>query len=173
MIRADALQKVRAYRPYFYNTEDRDLWARLWQIGRIYQLPQPLLRYRVHAGSVSRQKRVDQLISHMMADMSALCRHLQLDDQPILDRSLTMSDRHEALDGYAVLIGNRYPVDKYRWYHCIRNRMWRQAPFASRSEMLRKVVACATRRPFDRASLKLLATAVRHGPAAQRAETSR
>ncbi len=172
MIRADALQRVGGYRPYFYNTEDRDLWARLWQIGRIHQLPQPLLRYRVHAGSVTRQKRVDQLISHMMADMSALCRHLQLDDQPILDRSLTISDRHEALDAYAVLIGNRYPVDKYRWYHCIRNRMWRQAPFASRSEMLRKVVARATRRPFDRASFKLLVTAVRHGPAAQRAETS-
>jgi glycosyltransferase involved in cell wall biosynthesis len=172
MIRAEALRRVDSYRPYFYNTEDRDLWARLWQIGRLHQLPQPLLRYRVHAGSVSRQKRVDQLISHMMADMSALCRHLGLDDQPILDRSLTMADRQHALDAYAALIGDRYPVDMYRRYHCIRNRMWRQAPFASRSEMMLKVAACAARRPFDRASLKLLATAVRHGPATQRTEAS-
>ena len=170
MIRADALQKVGGYRPYFYNTEDRDLWARLWQIGRIHQLPEMLLRYRVHAASVTRQKRIDQLISHMMADMSALCRHLGLDDQPLLDRSLTMTDRQQALDEYAQLIGHRYPVEQYRWYHCIRNRMWRQAPFASRSEMMLKIAAGAARRPFDRAGLKLLAAAIRHGPATQRAE---
>ena len=172
MIRADSLNQVGGYRPYFFNTEDRDLWARLWEIGRLHELPEPLLRYRVHSGSITRQKRVAQLISYMMTDMSALCRYFGLDDQPILDRSLIMPDRQEALDAYAALIGDRYPVDMYRMYHCIRARMWRQAPFASRSEMIRKVCSSAARRPFDRVSLKLLATAARHGPAIQRAESS-
>ena len=169
MIRADALRQVGGYRPYFYNTEDRDLWARLWQVGRIHQLPEMLLRYRVHAGSVTRQKRVEQLMSYMMTDMSALCRHLRLDDQAILEASLASGNKPKALDAYAALIGDRYPVDTYRMYHCIRSRMWRYAPFASPADMMIKVARHAARRPFASANLKLLAAAVRHGPAKQRA----
>ncbi len=168
MIRTKALREVNGYRPYFYNTEDRDLWARLWQLGRIHELPEMLLRYRVHAGSVTRQKRVDQLMSYMMTDMSALCRHLGLDDQPLLDASLGFSDKQVALNAYQDLIGARYPVQTYRMYHCIRSRMWRWAPFASRSDMALQVVKHAAQQPLDPARLKLLATAVRHGPATQR-----
>ena len=168
MIRTQILREVGGYRAYFYNTEDRDLWARLWQLGRVHELPEMLLRYRVHAGSATRQKRVDQLMSYMMTDMSALCRHLGLDDQPLLDASLGTADKQVALNAYQDLIGARYPVQTYRMYHCIRSRMWRLAPFATRSEMVRQVLKHAAQRPFDPARLKLLATALRHGPATQR-----
>lgn len=168
MIRSAALRSIGGYRPYFYNAEDRDLWARLWQIGRVHQIPNLLLRYRVHGGSVTRQNRTQQLLSYMMADMSALARYFGLDDQPILDRSLQSGDKQAALDAYAQLIGSRYPVNAYRMYHCIRNRMWLHAPFASTADMIAKVAGQAARRPFDIATLKLLAAAIRHGPASQR-----
>jgi glycosyltransferase involved in cell wall biosynthesis len=46
MIRASAIAAAGGYRPYFYNAEDRDLWARLWRVGSIHQLPEVGLRYR-------------------------------------------------------------------------------------------------------------------------------
>ncbi len=168
MIRASALAKVGGYRPYFYNAEDRDLWARLWTIGRVHQLPEVALRYRVHAGSVTRQKRGEQLLSHMLVDMSAVARHLNLNDEDILQRSLASRNKQAALDNYADLIGDAYPVDTYRMYHCIRNRMWSFAPFQSRRDMLMQVARHTITRPLDANRLKLLGTLVRHGPASQR-----
>ena len=167
MIRAAALAVVGGYRPYFYNAEDRDLWARLWRIGRIYQLPDVALRYRVHSGSVTRQKRGEQLLSHMLADMSAVAQQLNLDDDPILQRSLA-GGKQAALDDYANLLADVYPVDTYRMYHCIRNRMLSFAPFRSRADMLVRVGRHVIDRPFDPNRLKLLRTFLRHGSAAQR-----
>jgi glycosyltransferase involved in cell wall biosynthesis len=169
LIRASALAQVGGYRPYFYNAEDRDLWARLWAVGRIYQLKDVALRYRVHAGSVTRQKRGEQLLSHMLVDMSAVARQLGLDDTPLLQRSLASGDKQAALDAYAELIGGAYPVDTYRMYHCIRSRMWSFAPFSSRTDMLVQVGRHALDHPLDPNRLKLLRTFLRHGPSSQRA----
>jgi GT2 family glycosyltransferase len=168
MIRATALAEVGGYRPYFYNAEDRDLWARLWTVGRIHQLPDVALRYRVHAGSVTRLKRGEQLLSHMLADLSAVARSLKLNDHPILQRSLASGNKQGALDEYAALIGDAYPVETYRMYHCILNRMWSFAPFRSHADMLSRVGLHAAARPFDRNRLMLLRAYLRHGPAPQR-----
>jgi len=100
--------------------------------------------------------------------MSALARHLGLDDRLILERSLQSGDKQAALDAYAQLIGVRYPVAAYRMYHCIRSRMWLHAPFTSAADMVTKVAAYAARHPFDVPTLKLVAATLRHGPAAQR-----
>jgi glycosyltransferase involved in cell wall biosynthesis len=171
LMRADALATVGGYRAYFYNAEDRDLWARLWTVGRIHQLPDVALHYRVHAGSVTRLRRGEQLLSHMLADMSAVARTLQRDDHDILTRSVTHG-KQAALDEYSALIGDAYPVDTYRMYHCIRNRMWSFAPFKSRHDMLNRVAQHVWQRPLAPDRLKLLATMVRHGPAAQRLGSS-
>jgi glycosyltransferase involved in cell wall biosynthesis len=168
MIRASALAQVGGYRPYFYNAEDRDLWARLWSVGRIHQLPDVALRYRVHAGSVTRQKRGEQLLSHMLVDMAAVARILGVDDHALLERSLASRDKQAALADYAALIGEAYPVDTYRMYHCIRSRMWSFAPFQSRRDMITRVTRHTLAQPFDRNRLRLLRAMVRHGPASQR-----
>jgi glycosyltransferase involved in cell wall biosynthesis len=173
MIRASALAAVGGYRPYFYNAEDRDLWARLWTVGRLHELPELGLRYRVHSGSVTRQKRGEQLLSHMLADLSAIARHLKLDDTGILQRSLTSDDKQVALDEYAMLISDTYPVATYRMYHCIRNRMWCFAPFRSRRDMLKQVAQHLLARPLDVNRLTLFGTLLRHGPAPQRLGRSR
>jgi glycosyltransferase involved in cell wall biosynthesis len=172
MIRASALAEVGGYRPYFYNAEDRDLWARLWNVGRVHQLPEVALRYRVHTGSVTRQKRGAQLLSHMLVDMAAVAKRLNRDDNLILQRSLTSGDKQAALDAYADLIGDAYPVNTYRMYHCIRNRMWSFAPFKSRTDMMIRVGRHAFDRPLDTNRLKLVRTMLRHGPATQRLGSS-
>jgi glycosyltransferase involved in cell wall biosynthesis len=169
MIRTSAIAQVGGYRPYYYNAEDRDLWARLWTVGRLHQLAEVGLRYRVHVGSVTRQQRGEQLLSHMLADMGAVARRLNLNDDAILQRSLASGNKQTALDDYAALIGDAYPVDTYRMYHCIRNRMWRFAPFQSRGDMLSRVGQHMLARPFDPNRLKLLGTLLRHGPSLQRA----
>jgi glycosyltransferase involved in cell wall biosynthesis len=168
MMRRSAVVDIGGYRPHFYNAEDRDLWARLWQVGRIHQLPEVGLHYRVHAGSVTRLKQGEQLLSHMLADMAAVAHALGLDDSALLRRSLETGDKQAALDDYASLIGASYPVATYRMIHCIRSRMWRLAPFKSRRDMLMRAGRHVLAQPLDRNRQKLLWALVRHGPALQR-----
>jgi glycosyltransferase involved in cell wall biosynthesis len=168
IMRRSAVVGVGGYRPYFYNAEDRDLWARLWQVGRIHQLPEVGLHYRVHAGSVTRMKQGEQLLSHMLADMAAVAHALDLDDSTILQRSLETGDKQAALDDYTTLIGAGYPVATYRMIHCIRSRMWRLAPFKSRRDMLLRAGRHVLAQPLDRNRQKLMWALVRHGPAVQR-----
>lgn len=53
MMRAEAVRGVGGYRPQFEPAEDVDLWLRLAEIGKLANIDQPLLRYRVHVGMVS------------------------------------------------------------------------------------------------------------------------
>jgi len=55
MLRASVLKRLGGYRPEFFPAEDLDLWLRLGELGRLANLPEPLIRYRVHAGSISAQ----------------------------------------------------------------------------------------------------------------------
>ncbi|MET0381970.1 MAG: glycosyltransferase [Burkholderiaceae bacterium] len=53
MIRAGALREIGGYRADFYPAEDLDLWLRLGELGELANLAEPVLRYRVHTGSIS------------------------------------------------------------------------------------------------------------------------
>jgi glycosyltransferase involved in cell wall biosynthesis len=53
MMRASALHAIGGYRPEYYPAEDLDLWLRLGEIGTLANLPEPVIRYRIHAGSIS------------------------------------------------------------------------------------------------------------------------
>jgi len=54
ILRKGAVQAVGGYRPQFKVTEDTELWIRLLDAGyEILVQPEYLLRYRIHAGSVS------------------------------------------------------------------------------------------------------------------------
>ncbi len=55
MIRAEPLRRLGGYRREFYPAEDFDLWLRLGELGTLANLPDPLIRYRVHSGSISGQ----------------------------------------------------------------------------------------------------------------------
>lgn len=60
MIRREALQAIGGYRPECQWAEDLDLYLRLARLGKLENLNQVLLRYRVHAASVSRTRAEEQ-----------------------------------------------------------------------------------------------------------------
>lgn len=55
-----AIEQVNGYDEQFDCALDLDLWLRLGEVGRLGNVPQALQRYRLHANSVSEQKRVRQ-----------------------------------------------------------------------------------------------------------------
>jgi glycosyltransferase involved in cell wall biosynthesis len=56
MIRRDALERVGGYSEEFSIAQDRDLLLKLSEVGRLANLPDVLLKYRVHAKSLSHAK---------------------------------------------------------------------------------------------------------------------
>ena len=52
MMRRGAVMDLGGYRPEYYTCEDLDLWLRLAERGRLANLPETLLKYRMHQGSV-------------------------------------------------------------------------------------------------------------------------
>ena len=56
IIRRDAFTRVGGYRPQYQWAEDVDLFLRLAEVGRIANLPDILLHYRQHCGSVNRTR---------------------------------------------------------------------------------------------------------------------
>jgi glycosyltransferase involved in cell wall biosynthesis len=53
MIRIDVLRALGGYRAAHYPAEDLDLWLRLGEAGRLANLGEPVLFYRIHSGSIS------------------------------------------------------------------------------------------------------------------------
>jgi glycosyltransferase involved in cell wall biosynthesis len=60
MMRKAALDKIGGYRPEFEPAEDRDLWLRLSEVGQLANLSETILHYRMHSGSVSRERSTQQ-----------------------------------------------------------------------------------------------------------------
>jgi glycosyltransferase involved in cell wall biosynthesis len=60
MMRADAVRKVGGYREQFKTSQDLDLFLRLGEVGRLANLPAPLLKYRQHFESVANTKADEQ-----------------------------------------------------------------------------------------------------------------
>lgn len=60
MMRRDAVIAVGAYRTKFVASEDRDLWLRLAERGRLANLPDVLLQYRLHLESFSHTRGAEQ-----------------------------------------------------------------------------------------------------------------
>lgn len=53
MFRRKSVMMAGGYRREFYPTEDLDLWLRLGELGKIANISEPLLRYRIHQDSIS------------------------------------------------------------------------------------------------------------------------
>jgi glycosyltransferase involved in cell wall biosynthesis len=60
MMRTAALRHVGGYRKQYEWIEDKDLWLRLAEIGRLANLLDPLLQYRLHGTSVCAQREREQ-----------------------------------------------------------------------------------------------------------------
>jgi glycosyltransferase involved in cell wall biosynthesis len=60
IMRVDALRRVGGYREEFRTSQDLDLFLRLAEIGRLANLPEPLVQYRQHFESVNYAKHEEQ-----------------------------------------------------------------------------------------------------------------
>ena len=65
MLRRELVERTGArYDPRWNTVEDYELWMRLLEHTRGDNHPEPLLRYRIHGGSVTRERRAAQLALH-------------------------------------------------------------------------------------------------------------
>ena len=110
MMRADAVRRVGGYRKQWLHSEDLDLFLRLAEIGKLHNLPEYLLRYRMHYQSANhlrheeqraiKQKLMEEAYARrrvpMPADMTFTRRH----PPPKFDQTCTWGWR-------ALKVGNR------------------------------------------------------------------
>ncbi len=74
MTRTALVKKLGGYREAFLGAEDLDLWLRLSEHGVVANLPQTLVRYRVHGNSVTRRLALRQCFSTRLACAAAAAR---------------------------------------------------------------------------------------------------
>lgn len=60
MYRAEAVKRVGGYDIQYHTAQDLDLWLRLAEVGRLANIPEIVIRYRIHSGSASEIKRTEQ-----------------------------------------------------------------------------------------------------------------
>lgn len=71
LMRRGVLQKVGGYRAEYQHAEDFDLWLRMSEVGEIHNLPEILLLYRQHPGSICALQRPAQRLSVRAAVVDA------------------------------------------------------------------------------------------------------
>jgi GT2 family glycosyltransferase len=74
MARTSLLRELGGYRCAFRCAEDYDLWLRASEVAEVANIPEVLVGYRIHAGSVSRQDRLRQAFSVRLAQRAATVR---------------------------------------------------------------------------------------------------
>lgn len=95
MMRAEALHALGGYREAFLAAEDHDLWLRAAERFELANLPDILLRYRIHTQTVSFQKLEQQVISAKAAELSARLRRSGNSDPFTAKKRITRQDLRE------------------------------------------------------------------------------
>lgn len=90
MFRRDAVLKAGGYRKAFTHCEDYDLWLRLAHAGRLENLPDVLLLYRIHANNISSVQAVEQRRVSLLAQ--AVSMHTQLTGVDLADSAEDLPD---------------------------------------------------------------------------------
>jgi len=122
MIRSMAMKHAGGYRDYFrLGSQDRDLWWRLSRLGRIDCVPQRLLRYRSHDNNRSRLNRIKSTGDLILADLSAVVTHANLDHLKLLEAHREGRTLGQSILAFDELIGKRFPTLEFALYR-IRSR---------------------------------------------------
>lgn len=74
MARTELLRRLGGYRAAFQTAEDYDLWCRASEVTEIANIPEFLIRYRVHGGGVSCGDPLRQAFSARLTKRSAVAR---------------------------------------------------------------------------------------------------
>lgn len=85
VFRREAVLRLQGYSPAFRHNEDYDLWVRLSQIGQVVVVPDVLLQWRQHDGSISNRKRAEQELQSLRVSQHALAKYtgIELDLEPV------------------------------------------------------------------------------------------
>ena len=84
MFRREAYDRAGGYDPQIHNAEDLDLWLRLGEVGKIACLPDVLLQYRQHSGSISESRQREQ-IENQKCILLAAWKRRRLSGEPTID----------------------------------------------------------------------------------------
>ncbi len=103
MFRRDAYDGVGGYDPNFEPSEDIDLWLKLAEVGRVSCLPDLLLLYRQHAGSVSEQRQKKQ-IERINAACVAAAKRRGIEPQ-VIDRPWRPTGSRQSAFNHAMRFG--------------------------------------------------------------------
>jgi len=145
IFRREAYERVGGYRPDFSPAEDIDLWLRLGDIGQMACLPDVLLQYRQHAGSLSETKQHIQLANIRRA-VEETWQRRNLPGQPNVAKDEWRATGDE---------GSKYrQLVKYGWWAFSSGH-----PSTARSYGL----AAIRSRPFDAAGWKLFGVSLLKG----------
>lgn len=87
MFRRDKVNEIGGYRENL--PEDWDLWTRLWQQGKIANLADYVLRYRIHENQLSRSAMYKHSTSRLIIGTSFYARENGLCDYPIDYRDIS------------------------------------------------------------------------------------
>src|ERR1700761_935396 len=96
MMRATALRTLGGYREAFHGAEDHDLWLRAAEQFELANLPEILLRYRLHTQSLSFQELEQQVMAAMAAELSAQHRRAGKSEPFAAQRQITREDLRAA-----------------------------------------------------------------------------
>jgi glycosyltransferase involved in cell wall biosynthesis len=77
IFRTAVVRDLGGYRAAFEVAEDDDLWLRVAEVGRLAILPESLVRYRIHRGSVTSGRAIRQAFSARLARHASLIRRHQ------------------------------------------------------------------------------------------------
>jgi hypothetical protein len=80
MARTELMRRLGGYRGAFEGAEDYDLWLRAAEVAELGNLPEALVSYRRHPGSVSGRNCLRQAFSVRLAQRAAAARRLRNDD---------------------------------------------------------------------------------------------
>ncbi len=131
MFRREAIEKVGVYREEMLYAEDADLFYRFAEIGKLANLPDVLLKYRLHLKSIGHTKTVKQMESAYVALSQAHRRRgLEPPKAPVVQdtKPISVSEIHckwawWALNGRNIATARRHaflgvlrdPFSKYAW----------------------------------------------------------
>lgn len=139
-MRADAVRRVGGYRDAYNTLEDLDLFLRLAEVGKLANLPDVLLRYRQHFGSVTHRKEAEQnRIRQAIYDETAVRRGgipAPPPDKPIRTRPRRPFEQHR-LWAWMALKGGHVQTARKHALATLRRSPWHLDHW--------KLMACAIR----------------------------
>jgi glycosyltransferase involved in cell wall biosynthesis len=108
MFRTQSVRALGGYRQEFIYAEDLDLWLRLAEMGRLYNLQEVLLHYRMHAKSIGHSKAQLQHRQWRLAADEARRRRGQAADAtvPVKENASSVADHHTRWAWWALMAGN-------------------------------------------------------------------